>query len=86
MTAVPRVSVSSSPRKPKIARVGIVYSSLRVSPIVTMFDMIARRRPSSSIAAPAYSSATSITTYSTGSYRTPSRSVMMTRGLETASS
>jgi hypothetical protein len=41
MTAVPRESVSSSPRNPKIARVGIVYSSRRESPTLTMFDMIA---------------------------------------------
>ncbi len=84
MTAVPRESVISSPRRPKIARVGIVYSSRRVSPTVTMFDICARRRPTDSITAPEYSSCTSITTYSTGSIFTPSRSVMMTRGLLTA--
>ena len=86
MTAVPRESVSSSPRKPKIARVGIVYSSRRVSPTVTMFDMIARRLPSASMTGPEYSSWTSMTTYSTGSIFTPLRSVMMTCGLLTASS
>ena len=39
ITAVPRVSVSSSPRSPKIARVGIVYSSRAVSPTSNMFDI-----------------------------------------------
>ncbi len=43
-TAVPRVSVSSSPRSPKIARVGIVYSSRCASPTVSMFDIVALRR------------------------------------------
>ncbi len=67
MIAVPRVSVRSSPRSPKMARVGIVYSSRCVAPIANMFDIDARRRPSDSMTAPAYSSATSMTTYSTGS-------------------
>ena len=86
MTAVPRESVSNSPRRPKMARVGIVYSSRRDSPTVNMFDMIARRLPSASMTGPEYSSCTSTTTYSTGSSRTPFFSVMMTCGLETANS
>ena len=83
---MPREIVISSPRKPKIARVGIVYSRRTVSPTVIMFDICARRRPTDSMTGPEYSSRTSITTYSTGSILTPSRSVTMTRGLLTASS
>ena len=86
MTAVPRVNVKSSPRSPKIARVGIVYSSRRDSPTLIMFDIAALRRPSDSITAPEYSSGTSTTTYSTGSQRLPSRSMTITCGLETATS
>ncbi len=53
MMAVPRDSVSSSPRSPKMARVGMVYSSRREVPITIMFDMTAFRLPSASMTEPA---------------------------------
>ena len=84
---MPRVSVSSSVRKPTRPRAGTTCSR-RTQPVpwLMICSMRPLRRASSWVTTPRYSSGTSTVTRSTGSWTTPSISRVSTWGLPTVSS
>ena len=87
MRPVPRVSVRNCERKPISPRAGIRNSSrMRPLPWLTIFVIAAAALPTCAMTTPWKSSATSMTSSSTGSTRWPLISLVTISGRDTCSS